>query len=123
MIKKIAIVLILLSMMAITNIFCEERTIVYVHITADPLVPTYEGSVWLYSYGITFRQDYDIPRTYYFENVCGLSFNHDATAKVVVGDHTDQETHLLTMYNYNFYLHLSSSVPYYPPEYPEEPEE
>ncbi len=123
MYKKILVVLMLLLMIGIISVFCEERTIVYVHITADPGFSGGYGDVWLYCYGITFRQDFDIPRTYYFEDVCGLSFNHDATARVVVGEHTDQETHLLTVYNNHFNLHLSNSVPWPYPGPLEEPEE
>ena len=119
MIKKIILVLILLTFIVISNAFCEERTIVYVHVTEGTygFAPD-EGDVWLHCYGISFRPDYHGPDTYPFPNVCGLSFNHYATAAVEAGEYYDEQTHMLTIYNNHFYLYLADGLPEPPPDDP-----
>jgi len=115
-------ILTLLIMVGMSSAFCEDRYSAVVHVTKDFLVHG-EGYVYLDCYAITFGQPYsDNVDTYYFPLV-GPVYNYYTTARVVIGPYSGSDTRFLTINNREFYVHVSSSVPHYPPEYPEDPEE
>jgi len=111
--KKIYAILLLTAIVGISALSA-VLVDVNVHITADPFVPKYDGTVYASQTGDAHdNQDYDIPRTYFFDDVWGHNYYGTVDGWVVVkdGEYEDSDTVPLVQPLTNVYLHLSSAIP------------